>query len=264
MITVEGYIYNKKGELINNATLQVVNVTTGVPIVAAVTLPAASYSAWTDKDPNMYGVLFKKSGYAPLTISFAQLSINPDIILESSSPLWAIGLVIAAVLLYRKKTGKVGKLSTGDLLPIFLLVGGVLGFSLIKKILEGLGIWDSKDTKQLDADSGNPNSWWNPLYWQNKPANVEYTSPITEATARTYAKQIYDAFGIFNDNEEQVISVFRHLPSKAAGSFLAWVFAKQYNEDLLTFLRGGWWPQDRLSDADVNTINNYVNRLPAY
>jgi hypothetical protein len=75
-------------------------------------------------------------------------------------------------------------------------------------------------------------------------------------------QQILDSFGAFNDNEEQAIAVFHQLKTKANVSFLAEIFYRMTGQDLLTYLRGGIWPQDRLSDSDVNAINQFLSKLP--
>jgi len=192
----------------------------------------------------------------------------PDVIMQpgtSGNISWVyIALVTGAVMVYRNKTKKVGALSSNDVLPIILITGGILGFSVIKKILEGIGLWSGQDTKDLDAASTSPLSWWNPNFYKTKPDYVSYTNPITSSTAKYLAEKVYSSFGAFNDDEEKAIAVFKSLPSQAAGSFVSESFLNIYGQDMLTFLRGGVWPQDRLSDADVNTINQYVNRLPKY
>jgi hypothetical protein len=93
---------------------------------------------------------------------------------------------------------------------------------------------------------------------------VSYTHAITEQTALSWCAEIEDAFGAFNDCEECAIGVFKRCYTQANASFLCWVFVNHYGEDMLTYLRGGWWPQDRLSDADVNQINQYISNLPKW
>jgi len=262
---IEGFIYDNQGGLIPGVSLQLAINATGQTITEPFIVDSGYYSAWTDQNPYEIAVVFKKKGYQDYKVQFSLLMQNPTVILNKSGIPWAyILLVAAAVTIYYNRTKKVGKLGTDDLLPIALIIGGVLGFSLIRQILETIGIWDSADTKSLDNAAIDPLSWWNPGYYKTKPFNVNYTRPITTSQAQELAKQLYNSFGFFNDEEESAISVFRSLPSKAAGSFLSDIFTQMYNQDLLTFLRGGVWPQDRLSDADVNTINQYVNNLPNY
>lgn len=201
-------------------------------------------------------------GYKPAVFSGDDIYRSAGLLtVHKSFPVWAVAAVVGAVVLWRGRSGKVGKLSTQDVIPIFYIVGGVIALSMVTKILQSLGIWDSRDTRDLDNAAQNPASFWNPGYWMN---TQDYTYTIDMDTASQWAKEIYDSFGFFNDCEECVLAVFRRMRTKANASFLAYVFQQIYNMDLLSFLRGGMWPQDRLSDADVAVINNFVNKLPNY
>lgn len=142
-----------------------------------------------------------------------------------------------------------------------ILIGGYLVFEIVggfKGLMEKLGLKADQNTKDLNTASTNSNSWWSPVFYKDK-TNARI---LSRAATEEKAKAIYNAFGLFNDGEEQVIGVFKTLPSQAAASWLSDVFYQLYGEDLLAFLRGGNWPQDRLSDEDVAVINNYINSLP--
>lgn len=142
-----------------------------------------------------------------------------------------------------------------------LIAAGVVGlayFGVLNPLLKWLGIKDSQDTKDLDTAAGNPNNFWSPLFWKN------VTRPIilTRSSAENIARTIYDAMGVFNDNEEQAVGALKNLKYQTQVSFLAEVFFQMYSMDLITFLRGGSWPQDRLSDAEVADLNSYLQKLP--
>lgn len=166
-----------------------------------------------------------------------------------------IGLMIA--LLSEKK--KVGKVERKDIWNFVLIAGVVLSFDVIKKILTSLGIWKSNETKQLDSQATDPNSFWNPNFYKQFNS---YTYAINTNQATDYAKRIYESFGFFNDCEECVKAVFYELKTKSNVSFLSKIFQDIYGQALLPFLRGGIWPQDRLSDSDVSELNNYISKLP--
>lgn len=207
-------------------------------------------------------------GYTDKILSFGIRDVDDIIValLPVSPNYWPLGLVLAAVALYRysqKKKGrkKIGAFTKNDLIPLFWLGGGLIAFSVIKKILIFLHIWDDPKSTALDQAAIDPNSFWRPDFWR-KSQNYSYT--IDTPTAQAYAKEIYDAFGAFDDNEDQAIGVFRRLRTKANLSFLADVFNQVYGQDLLTFLRGGIWPKDRLSDDDVALINSMIAALPNY
>lgn len=233
--------------------------------------PTDSYGGFElNLQPGQYAYLAVK-GYTDLVIAAERMGDLPasdqGIIVQFDKNYNGLlligGIAVATYLVYAaaRKRKKVGKFSQKDLIPIFWIVGGLIGLDVIKKILIALGIWDDPKSKQLDQEGADPNSAWNPAFWK-KSQNYSYA--ISQAQAESYAKQVYDAFGAVNDNEEQAIDVFHRLRTKANVSFLADVFAQMYQQDLLTFLRGGMWPQDRLSDSDVAGINDYISKLPNF
>lgn len=169
------------------------------------------------------------------------------------------GGLLLLVLLNERKKKSVGKIDKENIIPILLIGGAIISFDLLKKLFESIGIWNSAETKQLDNQASNPGSYWNPNYY-TQFSSYSYALDTTQAAA--LAKQIYDSFGVFNDCEECVKSVFKSLRTKSNVSFLAKVFAANYGQDLLSFLRGGIWPQDRLSDSDVAEIDSYISKLP--
>lgn len=213
-----------------------------------------------------FSVQIKAPGYKTISARLDTIT-DTTIFLQKTSKLPFLELIAAAAILAyaAKKKKKVGALTMEEIKPFLFVGGGILAFDSVKRILEGLGFWKSPATKNLDDASTNPNSFWNPNFWRTvKPDAANWTYAIDITTAQEWLKDLRNAFGAFNDNEEQAIAVFRRCRTQANCSFLADIFNRTYNEDLLTWLRGGWWPQDRLSDADVNTINNYISRLPKY
>lgn len=268
---VNGTITDKTGNLLLNATIQIVAVSNNKPLTDPFTVDNGKYVAWTDQNTDIVAVVFTLAGYATRKIVFTDLINKPDVVLTpgNSFPWLEIALVLGAVYAInqakRKRGEKIGKISAGDVTVIFFILGGVIAFSVIKKILESLGLWNSKDTKDLDNAATNPSSFWNPNYWQTiKPANANWSYAFTESDAQVMAAKIWNAFNWYNDDEDAVMAIFRQCRTKANASFLAWVFQNKFGQDLLTFLRGGNWPQDRLSDADVNTINQFISKLPNY
>lgn len=273
-IYVNGYVYDSKTGLgLIGAKVKFYNGTTG-QVFADMVLTSTTadgrgwYELWTDH-PTQMMVEYSADGYSTVTKGFWELyDVNgylADIEMKRSFPIHIVLLVAAAAALYMRRKNKVGKLTTGDVFPIMLLVGGVIAFSLIKDVLEFLGLWKDKNEKELDNAENDPNSFWSPTYWQwIKPANANYSYAITNTTAYEWAGEIYNSFHWYNDCEECVIAVFKRCRTKANASYLCYIFGQRYGQDLLTFLRGGWWPQDRLSDGETNIINNYIKGLPNY
>lgn len=146
-----------------------------------------------------------------------------------------------------------------------LIIGG--GFVLYKLtrgfegLLEALGLKDSASTQALDDATGSSTSFWNPSFYKTAPAGAVI---LTDAAASQLCNLIYGAFGMFNDDEEQAIGAVKTLKTQAQVSYLAEKFYSIYHQDLLTFLRGGSYPQDRLSDSDVYALTSYIQSLPKY
>ncbi len=135
---------------------------------------------------------------------------------------------------------------------------GLIYFGILDPLLKFLGIKTSADSAALDSAASNPNSFWSPQFWKNQRNAII----MTRSSAESIAKNVYDAFGAFNDNEEQAIGALKALHYQTQVSFLSDVFFQLYSMDLITFLRGGSWPQDRLSDSDVQDLNLYLSKLP--
>lgn len=259
---IEGYIYGENNQPVK-AVVSLVDPS-GVQVIEI--LPGEKYTIDAGNDAGSLKVIFSAQGYKSIETTILQLqSGGSNIHLEKSNQtVWMLLIALGLLYTFSSRKKSVGKLQTSDIIPILLIAGAVIGFSFIKQLLEGLGIWDSKDTKQLDDDAASGSNWWNPSYYKTKPAYVSYTNPITKSRADQLAKYLYDQFNFLNDDEEAAIAVFKSLPSQAAGSYLSESFRDMFGVDMLSWLRGGNWPQDRLSDADVNTINTYMKSLPKY
>lgn len=138
----------------------------------------------------------------------------------------------------------------------------ILGyFGVLNPLLKFLGIKDSQNTKDLDREAKSSESPWNPLFYKMAPSG----SLILQLdSAESAARKIYNSFGPFDDCEECVTAVVKSMKTQSQISFVAETFARLYKQDLLQFLRGGLWPKDRLSDADVNALTKYIYSLPKY
>jgi hypothetical protein len=137
------------------------------------------------------------------------------------------------------------------------LVIGALALFFIKKgvadpLLENLGLKESAESKETKAAENvaaqqalNPN-----FYKTNLPATI-----LTQAAADKYGKLIYDAMGIFNDDEAQVYGVFRAMKNKCQVSYLADRFYITYKKDLLSFLK------DYFNTSEMAAVYNIINKL---
>jgi hypothetical protein len=97
----------------------------------------------------------------------------------------------------------------------------------------------------------NNSNVFSPNYWKSKPgANL-----ITVAEAFRLAKIIYDAKGIFNDDEAAVYGAFQQLKYKTQVSWLAEKFFDKYQTSLLGYL------QNMFNEAEMAQVAAIVNRL---
>lgn len=206
---------------------------------------------FTDWKNQPYG----NGGYLVNNNPFLVTMHTPDV-QNTLVPFSLLGLLL---LLATKKKKAVGKLETKDVYP-YLIIGGVLvATGMINKILQSLGIIDSADTVALDNASKDPGSFWNVNYWRQFSV---FNHSLTIEQASEKVTQLQNAFGYFSDDVAAVNAVFHSLQTKAEASYLAYIFLQGSGKDLLTWLRGSTYPNDRLSDNEVNSINAYLSSLP--
>lgn len=136
--------------------------------------------------------------------------------------------------------------------------GAVLYFGILSPLLKMLGLQQKPESADLDRESGDPSSFWSPNFWRTQ-SNAMI---LTVADSERMVTGLYDAFGAFDDCEECAIALLKSLRYQTQLSYLAEKFQARYGFDLLSFLRGGLWPKDRLSDFDVFQISEYIKKLP--
>jgi hypothetical protein len=146
-------------------------------------------------------------------------------------------------------------------LALLLLAFGLQSLKGVKKIFEGLGLSDSKEDKMINntIEAVTVNSPWHAAFWKMVTAGVK---PMYYADADQIVKDVWESFGAFNDNEEQAIGAMKKLKTQAQVSFVVERFYTLHKVDLLPWLQGGNYPQDRLSNDELAIIVNYVNKLP--
>ncbi len=265
--TVEGYVFGENGAPLDGVTTFVISIAQNKQLSNAYVAPDNYYTAYSDGDASLFAVVFKKSGYQTLTIPFLQLMNNPDVTMKKGHDVviesWMIPIVLGvafALINKKRKKGKVGKIDRSDVMTIFMVVGGMIAFNLIRKILEMFGLGGDGKIKDQQQDPGSP---WKPDYYKQFDS---YTYAITQHDAEGGSYLIYNAFSVFQDDYNQIMSVFSKMRTKANVSYLADIFQRIYHEDLLTFLSngGGILPWDGLSTSHLNTIIDMVSRLPTH
>ena len=135
------------------------------------------------------------------------------------------------------------------------IVIGILIIYMVYKFFLSIGqklniIDDEQDVAatSLVEDKGNI---FSPNYWKNK----KNAKVLTTSSARALAKNLYDASGVFNDNEEAVYGVFRQLNYKTQVSWLSYIFYKQYGEDMLQYLKSF------MNNDELATLKQITDKL---
>lgn len=256
---LQGYIYGEGGTSIRANVLLYDPATRSSQVIEI--LPGEQYTIDGDESAiEKMLVTISATGYADYVTTVSDLIFKGgNVALQRPSAIVPIIVVSAAALALMKKGGKVGAASSGDLSSVVLVGGVLLVANVISKILDKLGL-GGDPSKDEQADPGSP---WKPAYWHQFSS---FTYAINEAQARAYSETIHDAFGLFQDDYNEIMSVFSALRTKANVSYLAEIFAKVYNEDLLSFLTdgGGILPWDGLSKEHLQTILAYVDKLPTH
>jgi hypothetical protein len=133
---------------------------------------------------------------------------------------------------------------------------------VIKPLLEGVGLSKSDEEIEIEKQTSNPESPWNPNYWRKGGATL-----IREADVKRFVNTIWNAPGYISDDFDAVLGVFKQLKTKSQVSYLADKFNQMKGKDLLNWLQGGGalsWPADRFSAEQVNQLIKYVNGLKNY
>jgi hypothetical protein len=153
---------------------------------------------------------------------------------------------------------------------IVILLFGKKLLGMFDGLGETLGIKDDEADRKVNKIIQNISvaSPWSPAFYKSAPAG---TNIKTTAFIDSVAKLVWTSFTTFgqnfslgNDDEAQCIGAFKMLKSKAQVSFLCERFYHLYRQDLLPYLQGGTWPQDRLSNDELTIITDYVASLPKY
>jgi hypothetical protein len=135
-------------------------------------------------------------------------------------------------------------------------------FGIVKPLLNKLGITDSPEVKQAKAENNAASNLtaWSPAFYK---AYTGTKHLYTDAYITTLAGKIYNAWGVFNDDEEAIYGVFRQLKNQLQLSQLADKYFTLYNQDLLQRLKNPWYyGKDGLDDEQFNVIAQIVNKLP--
>lgn len=152
---------------------------------------------------------------------------------------------------------------TKNPLPWVAIAAGAIYLATrgVKKVSElvSSGVQNKFETGSKE----NPFAWR--AFFAAIPKGMSYTV-LTGASADAIAKQIYDSFGFFSDDENKFKDAFRKFKTQAQIAQVARLFSQKYGKDLLEFIKNGYgpFPNAGLSDADYNDTLKLVTKLPKY
>jgi hypothetical protein len=136
-----------------------------------------------------------------------------------------------------------------------LAVGGlVLLYMGGRNILQAFNVVpDQADRNaQTQITQMQTDDYFSPNYYTKFPGALL----IRVADANILAKRIYDAKGVFNDDENAVYGVFQSLKTKSQVSFLASVFYTNYKKSLYGYLLSF------LNTQEMANVAAICNKLP--
>lgn len=145
------------------------------------------------------------------------------------------------------------KIDQNVLFKVGLVVAGY--FVVIKPLFEYLGFKESKEDKEAEENIQNFKGW-DPNYYQKISADKIKTTYITSAGAEKVAKDIEDAWGTFNDSEEQVYGALRLLKNQVQLSQVAHKYWLLFKVDLGREIKA------RLSDDEFSEVVKIITKFP--
>ena len=161
------------------------------------------------------------------------------------------------------------------------MAGAFIAYKAIKGLAETFGIIKTKEESGLEtateqasqssteASSTNPLLSFSPLYsnalvvaykkkYPSKVWDVSKQEKIDRPKFLELAKDILDAKGYFNDDEDKLYNVFKTIQTQFQLSLLSRVFSTYYKKDLLEYLKS------ILNADEIAPILKQVQNYPQY
>lgn len=99
-------------------------------------------------------------------------------------------------------------------------------------------------------------------YWENVGKKIKKPMyMLTVASAKAYAKDIRDSWGVFDDDEDKIKSVFRALKDQVQVSQVAFQYYNDPKGDKINLIDD---LKSRLSKDEVGEMLEIVKKLPQY
>lgn len=139
---------------------------------------------------------------------------------------------------------------------IFKIVLFGIGLYFIYRFAQKIGV--VKDESDIKSEELENASFWTADFYRNAAKKGYEPLILTASRSRQLVNDLWDAKGVFNDNEEAVYGIFRSLSTKSQVSFLSERFYNIKGKDLIQWLNGF------LSTEELAKIYNIVQKLPKY
>lgn len=222
-------------------------------------------------------IVITSVGYAPLHVpingsvsdNFALTKVIkdlPPVVVTSghsnANYLWLLLLIPA---LAKKKAVSGVDFNLSTVLAAGAVIALFKGFDIFDKLFAFLGLTKDKDDNDFDDASEDPNNVMHPTLWNKASETDKQTTKLnlSEQRITDLGQTLMDAFGWYDDDEAQAIGVFKSFKTKLEVSYFSHVWQNVWNEgDLLQWLKGSAYPNDRLSTSEINDILKYVGALP--
>jgi len=144
--------------------------------------------------------------------------------------------------------------------PNVLIKAGIsiAGLFIVYKLLQKTGLLPSKESKEAAQNLQQLESatvWDYNKFLSTLPAGAKL---LTQAGAAAYVNDLWDATGIFNDDEEKIYGVFRAMKTQSQIAALAKRFNQLKAQDLYSYLK------NYLNESELITVKKIIDQKPKY
>jgi hypothetical protein len=144
--------------------------------------------------------------------------------------------------------------------PNVIIKAGIslAGLFIVYKLLQKTGLLPSAESNQAaqNLQALESSNYWNYNdFLQKAPGGHAL---LTQAGAAAYVDDLWNATGMFNDDEEAIYGVFRAMRTQSQISALAKRFNQLKNKDLYGYLK------NYLNEAELLTVKKIIDQKPKY
>jgi hypothetical protein len=138
-----------------------------------------------------------------------------------------------------------------------ILIGVVYaGYKILQKV--GLINTEQETAEEETNAAVDRKQWAQPNFYLKNPPNNKVKVLKTTAGANGIALLIYEAYDVFDDDEEQMQGALKQLTYKEQYSQIAAAFYNKYTEDLTSFLKA------HFNESELYPVWQHIENLPLY